>query len=123
MISDEARTFLRESIRAVWTLELLQIVRRDPGRAWDAASLVRESRSSDLIVQEGLGAMRRLGLVVEGPAGVFRYSPASPVMDGWVREIGDAYVKMPSWVIKELFSAPTSNVQTFADAFKIKRSD
>lgn len=123
MISDDARSFLRQSLRTVWTLELLLIMRRDPNRSWDAASLVTESRSSDLIVQEGLAALRQAGLVMEGPVGVFQYSPAAPVVDGWAQEITAAYVQAPSRVIKELFSAPASNVQSFADAFRIKRSD
>ena len=53
VLSDDALTLLRSSIRSVWALELLLLLRRHPDRDWSNGDLVRELRGSDVMVQQG----------------------------------------------------------------------
>jgi hypothetical protein len=78
VIEGELLDFIRSSIRSVLTLEILLLMRRQSRRAWAADELVRETRSSDFVVSEGLSTLQTAGLVTADGENVYRYAPASP---------------------------------------------
>lgn len=123
VLSDDALTLLRSSIRSVWALELLLLLRRDPGRDWSNGDLVRELRGSEVVVQEALDGFLGAGLLVALADGRHRYQPAAPVLDQWVEEIAQAYATRPSAIIREIFAAPGNKVQIFADSFRFRLND
>ncbi|WP_372394806.1 hypothetical protein ABMY26_02015 [Azospirillum sp. HJ39] len=122
-LSDDALTLLRGSIRSVWALELLLLLRRHSDRDWSNADLVRELRGSEVVVQEALAGFRGAGLLVAQPDGSHRYQPAAPMLDQWVEEIEQAYAIRPSAIIREIFAAPGNKVQIFADSFRFRHND
>ena len=117
MLSDDALNFLRNSIKSVWSLELLLFMKKNTFRSWSADDLIRELRSSATVVQEVLATFQHAGLVTMEPDGCYRYQPAAALLDQWAGEIDAAYTQRPSAVIKVIFSAPDSKVQIFADSF------
>jgi hypothetical protein len=52
------------SFGSVWALELLLLLHRNPDRAWPTSDLVRELRSSDVVVAESIERLVASGLVV-----------------------------------------------------------
>lgn len=123
VLSDDALTLLRGSIRSVWALELLLLLRRTPDRDWSNGDLVSELRGSDVVVQEALAGFLGAGLLVAQTGGRHRYRPASPLLDQWVEEIEQAYATRPSAIIREIFAAPGNKVQIFADSFRFRLND
>lgn len=123
VLSEDALALLRTSIRSVWALELLLLLRRDPARDWSNDELVRELRGSEVVVQEALAGFLGAGLVAALADGRHRYHPAVPVLDQWVGEIAQAYASRPSAVIREIFAAPGNKVQIFADSFRFRLND
>lgn len=128
VLSDDALTLLRSSVRSVWALELLLLLRRDPERIWSAEALIRELRGSAVVVEEALSSLTAAGLVIDGGGvgsggGAYGYRPAAPLLDQWVQEIADAYAQRPSAVIRQIFSAPGSKVQIFADSFRFRNPE
>lgn len=123
VLSDDALTMLRGSIRSVWALELLLLLRRTPGRDWSNGDLVSELRGSEVVVQEALAGFLGAGLLVAQTDGRHRYRPASPLLDRWVEEIEQAYASRPSAIIREIFAAPGNKVQIFADSFRFRLND
>jgi hypothetical protein len=121
VIEGELLDFIRSSIRSVWTLELLLLMRQQSRRAWPAAELVRETRSSDFVVSESLSTLQAAGLVTAESEGVYRYAPASPQFDRLVQQLEQVYRERPVAVTKAIFSSPNEKLQTFADAFKLKK--
>ncbi|MBY6264148.1 hypothetical protein EI613_19810 [Azospirillum sp. 412522] len=122
-LSDDALTLLRSSIRSVWALELLLLLRRNAGRDWSNGELVSELRGSDVVVQEALAGFLGAGLLVALADGRHRYQPAAPILDRWVEEIEQAYATRPSAIIREIFAAPGNKVQIFADSFRFRLND
>ncbi|ALG73159.1 hypothetical protein VY88_16560 [Azospirillum thiophilum] len=122
-LSDDALTLLRGSIRSVWALELILLLRRHSDRDWSNADLVRELRGSEVVVQEALAGFRGAGLLVAQADGSHRYQPAAPMLDQWVEEIEQAYAIRPSAIIREIFAAPGNKVQIFADSFRFRLND
>lgn len=123
VLSDDALSLLRSSIRSVWALELLLLLRRHAGRSWSNADLVSELRGSDVVVQEALAGFLGAGLLAAESDGSHRYQPALPMLDHWVEEIEHAYASRPSAVIREIFAAPGNKVQIFADSFRFRLND
>lgn len=118
MLSDDALIFLQHSIKTVWTLEILLILRRDPDRAWSSEGLIRESRSSTLILQEVLENLEQAGLIVVEGSRRFRYRSATPVLESLVGEIASAQARRPAAVTKALLSVSSDKIQNFAGAFR-----
>ncbi|UKJ77125.1 hypothetical protein [Azospirillum brasilense] len=119
MLSDDALIFLQHSIKTVWTLEILLILRRDPGQAWNSDELIRESRSSTLILREVLANLQQAGLIHTDGDLRIRYRSATPTLERLVGEIASAQARRPAAVTKALLSVSSDKVQNFAGAFRV----
>lgn len=120
MTEDDLLAFIATSLGSVWALELLLLLRRNPDRGWDPESLVRELRSSPLVVDEGLRRLQGAGLVMQDGAATFRYQAASPQLDDVASELEKVYAAKPTTVINAIVNARTDKLRAFSDAFKLK---
>lgn len=119
MTDEDIFAFVQASVRSVWALELLLLLRRDPQRAWHPDELVRELRSSLAIVHEELTGLRSAGLVGETD-GCFRYGPVAPALDALVDGLQTTYAARPMAVVKAIMAAPNEKLRIFSDAFRLK---
>jgi hypothetical protein len=110
--------FVREHIRSVWALELLLLLRRDPGRCWSQAALVTELRASQMLVADNLRRLQDGGLVAPEDD-CFRYAPAAPYLEDLCRQLEEAYRERPVAVVN-LIARPSSSLQSLANAFKFR---
>ena len=117
MPDSELRQFIKASIRSVWALELLLLLRRRP-RDWTAATLVTELRASSTVVTGALASLETAGLV-SCAEGRCRYAPASTLLDQMCDVLERAYIEKPVGVINQIVSA-RDGMQSFADAFRLK---
>ncbi len=120
MTEDEVLAFIQRSIKSVWALELLLLLRRERDRAWPTAELVRELRSSDAAVTEAAAGLKSAGFLTTEGGELVRYWPASPELDRIAGEIETIYAAKPIAVVKGIMSAPNEKLRIFADAFKLK---
>ena len=120
MIPEHILQFVRRYIKSVWTLDLLVLMRRQAGRSWTAERLAGEIRGNQPLVQDVLSTLVRAGLLrQEGEA--YGYGPASAELDAIAAELERHYAERPVALIKEIASAPNEKIQSFADAFRIKK--
>jgi hypothetical protein len=113
--------FLRGTVRSVWELELLLLLRLQRARLWTADELVHDLRASVLIVGDSLDALQKAGLVSRNANDQYQYWPIAPELDHLVDDVAMAYASSPVAVTEAILSAPNSSVRIFADAFKIKK--
>jgi len=113
--------FLRGTVRSVWELELLLLLRQQRTRLWTADELVRDLRASVLIVGDSLDSLQKAGLVSRNANEQYQYWPITPELDHLVDDVSAAYASSPVAVTEAILSSPSSSVRTFADAFKIKK--
>ena len=111
--------FIRRSLKSVWALELLLLLRADRERGWSTAELVGELRASDSLVIRILEDFRRHGLV--GGEGGWRYAAKEADAD-LCDQIEALYRERPMTLIKAI-STPPDRLQALADAFRIKKGD
>lgn len=120
MIPDHIAAFLRATIKSVWALDLLVLMKNAPDRGWTVSSLNDRLRASTSLVEEILAAFTRQGLVTEAD-GSYRYAPASAEIEALASELGRLYGERPLAVIKEIVSAPNEKIHSFVDAFRLKK--
>ena len=121
MIAEPVLRFVRSSIKSVWALELLLVMRRRGSRVWTIDELTHELRSNRTLVADIVAAFAKSGLIDEREPGSFRYQPASAELDELVQQLDRLYAERPLALIKEIVSAPNERIQSFADAFKLKK--
>lgn len=117
MLADDIQQFLKTSVRSVWTLDLLLLLRR--GGSWSTESLVRELRASPKVIAESLSELMATGLVGEDD-GTFHYRAASPLAE-LVERLVVAYHERPVAVTQAILAGATAKIQTFADSFKLRK--
>ena len=120
MLDNQILDFLRSSVKSVWALELLLLMRRATAHAWTPDQLVKELRSSRTIVTDSLSAFVQAGVLREEEAG-FRYGPASSELDKMIEQLAVEYAERPATVINAIIEAQSSKLQDFANAFRIKK--
>lgn len=122
-LSDEICSLIHSSVPTVDALELLVFLagRADqewvPGQPTGSAHLLRDHESPQyarLFLEQGL--------LVAGPTGGYRFQPATPALDSAVRALCTAYNERPVTLIRTVYAiADLKKIQSFADAFKLKK--
>ncbi|HEY4112796.1 MAG TPA: hypothetical protein VGM17_01935 [Rhizomicrobium sp.] len=112
--------FVGATVKSVWALELLLLMRHERCRAWHVPQLVRELRASTLVVAEALKGLQSTGLVATDETGEWCYRPASEQLDAFVEGAESLYAAKPVAVINAIATAPSEKLRIFAEAFRLK---
>ena len=119
MIDQDLLTFIHSSVRSVWALELLLLMRRERERVWTAEALARELRANERLVGDVLGDFQTSGLVAPQEDG-FAYAPAAPALGALCDRLEAVYRERPVSVVNAIMAAPKDKLQIFADAFRFR---
>jgi hypothetical protein len=111
--------FAGASFRSIWALELLLELRRAPDRIWTPAEIIKDLRSSRVVVVEALHNLTAAGLVVEEDAGGYRYA-GTGTLDKMAGELERLYAAKPMLVTHRIVNSSTAKLQILSDAFRIK---
>jgi len=120
MTEEEILRFVSASVKSIWALELLLMMRRQKPRAWRTEDLVSELRASTLVVREALASLGATGFVANDDAGLFCYRPAADHLDAFVESTQELYASKPLSIINAIAAAPNEKLRIFADAFRLK---
>ena len=117
-LSAEVQTFLLDHVDSVAELEALLLLRNEPG-PWTAPELA----SRLFIAEDGaaavLSTLERHRLA-RSDDGRYRYAPADDGMAAIVDRVAYAYAHYLIPVTHVIHSKPRSNIQRFADAFRLR---
>jgi len=119
--ASDTETFLRDTFRSVWSLELMLHLERAPKRGFQAAELVEALRASQAIVDQSLGALLAAGLIVVEEDGAARYAPANARLAELAADARAMYASRPDAVRRIIVSGAASGATAFADAFRFRR--
>lgn len=120
---EEVRRFILDHISSVEQLEVLLLLKGSAPREWTAKAV-----SQALYTQPEAAAMRLADLqtrgllaVREGPERQYNYLPGTPELAGTVNRLAEVYRERRVTVITMIYSKPSSPVQAFADAFRLRK--
>ncbi|HWA89844.1 MAG TPA: hypothetical protein VG889_07405 [Rhizomicrobium sp.] len=111
--------FAGASFRSVWALELLLMLRRTRERSWTAGDIIKELRSSQVVVIEALNNLMAAGLVHQEDNGDYRYGGIGRAEE-LVGELQALYAVKPTAVMRVIVNSPNTKLQILSDAFRIK---
>ena len=122
-IPPAVKQLLSRYIRSVEQLEVLLLVRSQPARSWTAADVYEVIRSSTSSIAARLRDFTTAGFLAEtpGPTPSFRYAPKSTDLSAAVEETARFYETRRVRVIEAIFAPDVDPVQSFADAFKLRK--
>lgn len=124
--SDEFCRFLRSALPSVEAAELLLVLSRERERWWTtqeaAAALLPGSVVGEPDLARYLAVFQAGRLIAIGPDRRVQYRPGSDELDSHVRTLEQAYRERPVTLIRVIYALRDSSIQSFADAFKLKRN-
>lgn len=123
--SADIKQFIDRNIESVAQLEALLLLRQDPQRGWSALEIGKALYAPEELAGTLLTDFCRNGLVkVNVPAvELYSYAVADAAVDKLISEIAAAYQDRRVAIISLIYSKPLNKVQTFADAFRLRKEE
>ena len=118
---DQLRSFIANSFRSVWALELLRFLAENPDRYYSSAELIAALRASDAVVSQSVENLTVAGLAVVDGEGRVAYHGGSPAQVAQVKAAIDYYGRSPDLVRRLIVAQSNPGVTAFADAFKLRK--
>src|SRR3954469_15954301 len=122
-LPDSVKQFISRYIHSLEQLELLLLLQGEPDRLWTVTQVYEVIRSSLSSLQKGLESFAREGFFFEekGTLPAFRYAPRNEELGASVEQVAASYRRSRVRVIEAIFAPEIDPVQTFADAFKLRK--
>src|SRR5687768_3562686 len=124
--SDDFCRFLQSTIPAVDAAELLLLLRRTPEKSWLTAELTAALRPSvpipDADAAKYIELFQARNMVALGEDSRASYRPASEELRMYGDMLALAYKERPVTLIRMIYALRDARIQTFADAFKLRRT-
>jgi predicted transcriptional regulator len=118
---DHLESFIANSFRSVWALEVLRFLVEHQGESFSAQELITQLRVSDAVVSQSVDNLSAAGLVMVDAEARVALHQRSPEQEQQVRLAIEYYRKSPDKVRRLIVAQSSPGVTAFADAFKLRR--
>jgi predicted transcriptional regulator len=120
-ISLEIQQFLAESIHSVEQLEILLLLRASPDSAWTVRDVYQRVLTNETSILASLQKLCEQGLVRKVDEQGYQFV-SNPDLQRILENLARLYKEMPTRLLHALYGAPRSEIDAFAQAFKIRKS-
>ncbi len=126
-LTNEVKTFISENISSYEDLQVLLLMHEHPGRNWDAVDIAENLRIEPMSASTHLMNLHTRGLVehnaARGPFYEFQYSlhSTSIAREQQISALAAAFERARAEVVDYIFQKSRGQLQSFADAFKVKK--
>jgi DNA-binding MarR family transcriptional regulator len=119
----EIEQFLAQHIESLAQLELLLYLRSHPDRGWTCQDLSKQLYIAPDVCTSIVADLERRGFILRDAANsdLYRYRSTGVATDQLIDQLADLYQQRRVAVITQIYSRPVKNVQTFADAFRLRK--
>lgn len=119
----DVRQFIDQNIESLAQLEALLLLRKDPQRSWDAAEMAKALYLPVEMAQALLAEFGRRQLTKTTPQSdaQYSYNVVDSKLDELIGRVVTEYQERRVAVISLIYSKPLNKVQTFADAFRLRK--
>lgn len=119
MIPEHVDAFIKTTVRSIWGLEALLLLRGAPEQNWSPEGLSATLRGAVPLVQGILDGFARAHIVRRLDDNTYIYAPPAETA-ALIDALAKVNSEFPMAVAKAILLAPNDKVQTFVDAFKFK---
>jgi hypothetical protein len=115
--------FLRSTVPTYEAAVMLIVISREPARHWSAEDIVAQvpAIATPEAARQYVDHFAAAGVLRKLEDGTFQYQPASGDVEGAVSALTSAYAQRPVTLIRVIYSIATDKIQSFADAFRLKK--
>ena len=123
-IPRDVRAFVTEHVHSITQLELLLLLYDEPARAWTAAEASRALRAPERLLGGLLTDFYAAGVLMadETDEPAYRFGATGPHARA-VDELAASVRQRKRAVHDLILRGPSSDVQVFSDAFRLRRDD
>ena len=120
---DDAISFARLAIRSASALELLMLLRRSRHTPHSSFELVREMRSSEIMMARLLEQLMQFGLVEERAKSFYIYKPRTAQLELICERVESVYMRKPVTLMRAILDAPDEKLRQFVQSFLLAGKD
>ena len=114
-------SFIANSFRSVWALDLLKYLAANPGVFFAPDDLIAVLRASDAVVSQSVDNLTVAGLAVIDGEGRVGYHEAAGEQGALVKGAIDYYGRSPDKVRRLIVAQSNPGVTAFAEAFRLRK--
>lgn len=118
---DHLESFIGNSFRSVWALEVLQFLVDNPESSFSPEELIVRLRVSEAVVAQSVENLSAAGLAVVDRDGKVALHAGTDEQAALLRSAIDFYQRSPDKVRRLIVAQASPGVTAFADAFKLRR--
>jgi len=118
---DNLESFIGNSFRSVWALEVLRFLVEHSGRAFPAEELITALRVSDAVVSQSVGNLLAAGLVVVDGENRVELHEGGAKQAALIASAVELYQRSPDKVRRLIVAQSNPGITAFADAFKLRK--
>lgn len=123
-LPENVRDLVAQHLPTMEHVEVLLALAVDGTRGWTAGEVAAEVRGSATSVAARLEDLVTSGLVSregDAAAGRYRYAPNSAALRAATVSLAEMYRTKPVSLVKAIYARPSAAVQSFADAFRVRK--
>jgi hypothetical protein len=113
--------FIAEHITSMEQLEVLLLLHDHPEKDWTVEAVFSQIQSSPASVAQRLQEFYEKGFFAQPDLNTFRFSPKTQDLFNTVRALAATYKEKRVKIIELIYRKPVDDVQSFADAFKLRK--
>jgi len=120
-IPADVRAFIKDHVRSIVQLELLLLLSRDPSSRFSAEQVARDLCIALDAANSFLEAMRASSMIAVDDEWKYHFEPQNPEWVSLVSALGHLYRERRLSVIECIYSRDADRLQSFADAFRLRK--
>lgn len=121
--SADVKQFIDQNIESLAQLEALLLMRQDSDRSFNAADIAKALYIPEEMAASLLIEFARRGNInsTSSSEHSYVYNAADANLDRLIKEVATVYQDRRVAIISLIYSKPLNKVQTFADAFRLRK--
>ena len=122
-ISQELKTFLKEHIQSVFSLEVLLLLRRERIRSFTGPEVANELGIEIDVAQQQLSELTTAKLIAtaNGDVARYRYAPVDEKLGSLVDQLAVAYAKQRVPILSLILTEHADRIRGFVEAYRLNR--
>lgn len=120
-ISEDVEQMIQRHLATMDHVELLMILRGGREESFTLPQLAETMRKPAPIVEQCLESLTAGGLAAQLSDGTYRYAGREETLDRTAESVVRLYNERPVTLVRLLYERPPTAVNTFADAFKLRK--
>lgn len=114
-------SFIGNSFRSVWALEVLKFLVANDAASFSADELIVALRVSDAVVAQSVENLLAAGLIIVDSEGRIELHDGDAEKSRLVRAAIETYERSPDKVRRLIIAQASPGITAFADAFKLRK--